>query len=32
MARQIDERELEQTKLIMQVGTLREGLAKYGRI
>lgn len=32
MARQIDERELEQTKLIMQVGSLREGLAKYGRI
>lgn len=32
MARQIDERELEQAKLIIQVGSLREGLAKYGRI
>lgn len=32
LARQIDERELEQAKLIMQVGSLREGLAKYGRI
>lgn len=32
LARQIDQRELEQAKLIMQVGSLREGLAKYGRI
>jgi len=32
MARQIDERELEQAKLIIQAGSLREGLAKYGRI
>jgi regulator of RNase E activity RraA len=32
IAREIDERELEQAKLIMQVGSLREGLAKYGRI
>ncbi|WP_434054175.1 MAG: RraA family protein [Roseibium sp.] len=32
MAREIDIREAEQAKLIMQAGSLREGLAKYGRI
>jgi len=32
MARQIDERELEQARLIIKAGSLREGLAKYGRI
>lgn len=32
MAREIDQREAEQAKLIMQAGSLREGLAKYGRI
>ncbi|WP_305987872.1 RraA family protein [Roseibium sp. MMSF_3544] len=32
MAREIDVREAEQAKLIMQAGSLREGLAKYGRI
>ncbi|MBA5779439.1 RraA family protein [Stappia sp. F7233] len=32
MAREIDARELEQARLIIKVGSLREGLAKYGRI
>lgn len=32
LAREIDTRELEQAKLIIQSGSLREGLAKYGRI
>ena len=32
MAREIDAREAEQTKLILQEGSLRQGLAKYGRI
>lgn len=32
MSKEIDDRELEQAKLIIQVGSLREGLAKYGRI
>lgn len=32
LAREIDERELEQARLIMESGSLREGLAKYGRI
>ncbi|GAB5470319.1 MAG: diguanylate cyclase [Rhodospirillales bacterium] len=32
MAREIDAREAEQAKLIIQSGALREGLAKYGRI
>ncbi|WP_416798130.1 RraA family protein [Ciceribacter azotifigens] len=32
MSKDIDMRELEQAKLIIQVGSLREGLAKYGRI
>lgn len=32
MSREIDERELEQAKLIIDCGSLREGLAKYGRI
>ena len=32
MAREIDDREAEQTKLILKEGSLREGLAKYGRI
>jgi regulator of RNase E activity RraA len=32
MAKEIDERELEQARLIIQSGSLREGLAKYGRI
>lgn len=31
-AQSIDHRELEQAKLIIQSGSLREGLAKYGRI
>lgn len=31
-AREIDAREAEQTKLILQEGSLRQGLAKYGRI
>ncbi|MBQ9273685.1 MAG: RraA family protein [Succinivibrio sp.] len=31
-AKSIDERETEQAKLIIQTGSLREGLAKYGRI
>lgn len=32
MAREIDEREAEQARLITECGSLREGLAKYGRI
>jgi regulator of RNase E activity RraA len=32
MAEEIDQRELEQAKLIVQLKSLREGLAKYGRI
>ncbi|MEO1194415.1 MAG: RraA family protein [Pseudomonadota bacterium] len=32
MAQEIDAREAEQAKLIIQTGALREGLAKYGRI
>lgn len=32
MAKEIDQREAEQAKLIIQTGSLREGLAKYGRI
>ncbi|MBL6930873.1 MAG: RraA family protein [Rhodospirillales bacterium] len=32
MSQEIDERELEQAKLIIDCGSLREGLAKYGRI
>ncbi|AYD03689.1 RraA family protein [Neorhizobium sp. NCHU2750] len=32
MSQDIDMRELEQAKLIIQAGSLREGLAKYGRI
>lgn len=32
MAKEIDEREAEQAKLIIASGSLREGLAKYGRI
>lgn len=32
MAREIDSREAEQAKLIIECGSLREGLAKYGRI
>ncbi len=32
MAREIDQREAEQTRLIRECGSLREGLAKYGRI
>lgn len=32
VAREIDEREAEQAKLILDAGSLREGLAKYGRI
>ena len=32
MAKEIDDREAEQAKLIMETGSLREGLAKYGRI
>jgi len=32
MAREIDEREAEQARLIIDCGSLREGLAKYGRI
>ncbi|WP_068117291.1 RraA family protein [Tropicimonas marinistellae] len=32
MSREIDEREAEQAKLIIDSGSLREGLAKYGRI
>ncbi|MCZ6029257.1 RraA family protein, partial [Escherichia coli] len=30
LAQSIDSRELEQAKLIIQSGSLREGLAKYG--
>jgi regulator of RNase E activity RraA len=32
MAKEMDERELEQAKLIMAEKSLRKGLAKYGRI
>lgn len=32
MAQDIDARELEQARLIISAGSLREGLAKYGRI
>ena len=32
LSQSIDERELEQAKLIIQSGSLRDGLAKYGRI
>lgn len=32
MAQEIDEREAEQAKLIIESGSLNEGLAKYGRI
>ena len=32
MALEIDRRELEQARLIIESGSLREGLAKYGRI
>ncbi|EAQ03258.1 hypothetical protein OB2597_13978 [Pseudooceanicola batsensis HTCC2597] len=32
MAREIDEREAEQARLITEAGSLQEGLAKYGRI
>ena len=32
MAREIDQREAEQARLIIESGSLREGLAKYGRI
>lgn len=32
MATEIEEREAEQARLIRQTGSLREGLAKYGRI
>jgi regulator of RNase E activity RraA len=32
MAREIDARELEQAKLIIEERSLRKGLAKYGRI
>ncbi|WP_114011764.1 RraA family protein [Cohaesibacter intestini] len=32
MAQDIDTREAEQAKLIIETGSLREGLAKYGRI
>ncbi len=32
MAKEIDERELEQARLIIEAGSLRQGLAKYGRI
>ncbi|SLN10034.1 4-hydroxy-4-methyl-2-oxoglutarate aldolase [Roseivivax jejudonensis] len=32
MAREIDEREAEQARLIIEAGSLQEGLAKYGRI
>ncbi len=32
MAREIDAREAEQARLIIESGSLREGLAKYGRI
>ncbi|MCL4801190.1 MAG: RraA family protein [Burkholderiales bacterium] len=32
MSREIDQRELEQAKLIVQMKSLKDGLAKYGRI
>ncbi len=32
IAKEIDEREAEQTRLILAAGSLKEGLAKYGRI
>lgn len=32
LSQSIDQRELEQARLIIQSGSLREGLAKYGRI
>lgn len=32
LSQEIDMRELEQAKLIVQSGSLKEGLAKYGRI
>jgi hypothetical protein len=32
MALEIDAREVEQAKLIVQAKSLKEGLAKYGRI
>lgn len=32
MAREIDQRELEQARLIVEAKSLKEGLAKYGRI
>lgn len=32
MSKEIDDRELEQARLIIDAGSLREGLAKYGRI
>ena len=32
LAKEIDARELEQARLIIESGSLREGLAKYGRI
>lgn len=32
MSQEIDEREAEQAKLILECGSLREGIAKYGRI
>lgn len=32
LSQEIDQRELEQAKLIVESGSLREGLAKYGRI
>ncbi len=32
MAQEIDQRELEQARLIVELKSLREGLAKYGRI
>ena len=32
MGQEIDQREAEQAKLILESGSLKEGLAKYGRI
>ncbi len=32
MATEIEEREAEQARLIRETGSLKEGLAKYGRI
>ncbi|MEZ5604225.1 MAG: hypothetical protein R3E41_08335 [Burkholderiaceae bacterium] len=32
MAREIDRRELEQARLIVEAKSLRQGLARYGRI